>query len=221
MSSYTGIGSRTVSAEEFSFMRNLAWYLGFIDKEWCLRSGGANGSDTAFFKGANDGYSKFKIYIPWNNFNGLLEGMYPSSTDNYIFNASSFENRILEQATDLVKTVVPYWDNLKPAVKKLFLRNMFQVLGESLNEPSKFVLFCSNEKNSKVEGGTSVAINLARELEVPTFNLRYKQIPPFLLERVGDDIKKLNDRLFGMSGKEYDDTVVRINFLNNLRDNAK
>jgi hypothetical protein len=58
---------------------------------------------------------------------------------------------------------------------KLHQRNIHQVLGKDLSKPSSFLLACSNEdRNGDVKGGTRTAWMLAKQLDVPCFNLRDK-----------------------------------------------
>jgi hypothetical protein len=66
---YTGVGSREITSEEFNLIRSIS---NFLSGKFCLRSGKALGSDTAFEVGVSE--SPFpnnkEIYIPWRNFKG-------------------------------------------------------------------------------------------------------------------------------------------------------
>ena len=65
MKIYTGIGSRETPEDILTFFTQVANYLG--ERDFILRSGGANGADLAFEKGCQN--DQKEIYIPWKNFN--------------------------------------------------------------------------------------------------------------------------------------------------------
>lgn len=59
---YTGVGNRDTPHEYLEKMTALA---SLLEKEGCiLRSGGAEGADTAFENGVRSLYNK-EIYLPW------------------------------------------------------------------------------------------------------------------------------------------------------------
>lgn len=65
---YTGVGSREtprdVQAVMYKFAQKMALH-GAV-----LRSGGADGADTAFELGCDKQQGKKEIYLPWQGFNG-------------------------------------------------------------------------------------------------------------------------------------------------------
>lgn len=129
-----------------SFARELE-KLGF-----CLRSGGADGADIAFENGVT--YNK-QIFLPWNGFNGRQEnGM------TYI---------IPEENLEYVKKYHPAAHRLKPGALKLMSRNTNQVLGPDFKTPSEFVLCWT--KDGKSSGGTGQALRIAKDHNIPIFNL--------------------------------------------------
>lgn len=68
---YTGIGNRDTPYEYLEKMTALAFLL---EKEgYILRSGGAEGADTAFENGVRSLYYK-EIYLPWTFFNNKVHG---------------------------------------------------------------------------------------------------------------------------------------------------
>lgn len=171
---FTGIGSRETPEIQLKLMSDLAGSLyksGFI-----LRSGGAEGADTAFehglilaLRGLDFSHPEFltslkassEIYLPFRGFNG---------NQSHLFNVSG-------DALALAATVHPAWVHLKEVVRKLHARNCYQVLGRDLRTPSEFLVCwtkdgCDSEKtrNSKT-GGTGTAIALAERSGVPVFNL--------------------------------------------------
>lgn len=158
---YTGIGSRKTPEEVLRKMTELAEAL--ERKGYTLRSGGANGADSAFEAGA--GLQK-EIFLPWRGFNANTSRLY----------------QIPLAAFDLASTLHPTWAALPQAVQKLHARNTQQVLGETLSAPSLFVVFYAPEKNGVVQGGTATAVKLARSKNIPTFNLLTTQTSDILRE---------------------------------------
>jgi len=155
---YTGIGSRETPLEILNIMEQLG---NIFSTNYILRSGAADGADKAFEKYAN----KKDIYLPWKSFNN-------SNSQLYNISPKAFE----------LASVHPYWNNLKPAVKKLMARNVHQVLGLGLDTPSDF-LICwtpdgasTKEEVNQKTGGTGLAITIADLYNVPVFNLQREDI---------------------------------------------
>ena len=147
---YTGIGSRETPYSILTSFFQIGWYMGA--KEHCLRSGGANGADLYFEKGCNIVQGKKEIYLPWKNFNN-------NSSSLYIYN---------EEVLKLAEYYHPYWKNLSEVSKKFHIRNVCQVLGENLDQPSD-VLICYTKEGREI-GGTSQAIRIAKDYHIPIFN---------------------------------------------------
>lgn len=153
---YTGVGSRQTPAAVCKRMTELAYRLdsaGYI-----LRSGAAEGADTAFEAGAGP---DSEIYLPWRGFN---------------FSTAPFHG-VSDAAFKLAKTVHPRWQALPTAVRALHARNCYQVLGPDLNAPSDFLVCwtpdgCEKEADrTSATGGTGTAIVLARRHNIRVFNL--------------------------------------------------
>ncbi|HET8687460.1 MAG TPA: hypothetical protein VFM18_12470, partial [Methanosarcina sp.] len=53
----------------------------------------------------------------------------------------------------------------------LHTRNMYQVLGKSLNEPSRFLVCYAEPTLHGVKGGTNSAVVLAKRYNVKVYNL--------------------------------------------------
>lgn len=145
---YAGIGSRKTPEKILELMTLAAGQ--FSEEDLILRSGGADGADTAFEIGA---YGAKEIYLPWQGFN----------------NRYSPYNRPSEAAFDLAKQYHPAWENLSQAGQKLMARNCHQVLGQNLDDPVAFIL-CWTPKGSG-SGGTGQAIRLARAYSIPVFDM--------------------------------------------------
>lgn len=157
---YTGVGSRETPLDTLQEMKMLARCLAI--RGYTLRSGGADGADSAFEYGCDQGNGRKEIYLPWYRFNQNKSRLYIIPEDAYA----------------IAETLHERWQYLKAPVRKLHARNVLQVLGQELNEPSQFVL-CWTRGGAQV-GGTATAMRLAVELEIPIVNLWH-----------GDVIKRL------------------------------
>ena len=145
---YTGIGSRSTPENILENMTSYAKRLSLFG--YTLRSGGADGADTAFEKGS----LRNEIYLPWHNFNGR-EG----------------KSSIPIEAFDIAENIHPNWQACRDGARKLHARNIQQVLGKDLETPSEFVVYWAKESNGEVQGGTRTAVELARQHSIPTYNL--------------------------------------------------
>lgn len=179
---YTGIGHRTTPEEYLRKMFEISQEL-FLEG-FTLRSGGAVGADAAFQLGVQqlalkDELDAAEIYIPWESFKteGLVDWW------NIVMSEHQFE-----KCSEIARQIHPCWDRLKYGVKKLHARNVLQVLGHDLNEPSKFVLYFAEEVNYDVRGGTATAVNLAREFGIPTINIQFSNWRD-IFEEVLDELR--------------------------------
>jgi len=151
---YSGIGSRQSPLEVMAEMRVIAMIL--FQNGFTLRSGGADGADTAFEEGAGD---LKEIYLPWQGFNkrdGIVVG-----------------NKF--KARDMAQAIHPYWESLTDGGKKLHTRNICQVLGRDLKTPSKFLICWTPD--GKPSGGSRTAIVCAMEHDIPVYNLKNSKFP--------------------------------------------
>ena len=151
---YTGVGSREVPFDTYQLIVRIATELNELG--YTLRSGGANGCDSAFEAG---GLSNSEIFIPWVGFN------HRSGTQYIVPNLKR------EEAVKITIEVIgkSHWNNLSEGAKKLHTRNAYQVLGKDLNSPSRFLVCYTKE--GKTVGGTATAIKLAEKFKVPVYNL--------------------------------------------------
>jgi hypothetical protein len=141
---YTGVGSRKTPKSILDIMRALAARL--ESAGWTLRSGGADGADSAFESGTN----KKTIY---------------------------YANQATPASMAIAAKFHPAWDRCSDFAKRLHGRNSFQVLGKTLDRPSKF-LVCwtsdgctSHQTRTITTGGTGTAISIADNYGVEIFNL--------------------------------------------------
>lgn len=172
---YAGVGSRKTPKHILKLMFKLAALL--AKRGYILRSGAADGADTAFEMGCNSAGGKKEIWLPWKGFNKHEDtGLYP--------NPGHFAK---------AEIALDHWYNLSQGKKRLHARNVGQILGAHLDVPVDFVLCwtpdgaTTRSECSPKTGGTGTAIKLAFDANIPVINLaRYTDIK--VLEK---DIKKL------------------------------
>ncbi len=162
MASYAGIGSRNAPPDILEMCTTLAERLAKLG--YTLRSGGADGCDSAFEKGARRtlaGARQCEIFLPWRGFNNNLSTLCTPSDEAY----------------EIASIIHPNWNRLREPIKKLVARNMHQILGGELDDPVNFVLCwtCDGATSlsdyTKKTGGTGSAIALASYMNIPVFNL--------------------------------------------------
>lgn len=154
--SFAGVGSRKTPPEVLRLMETIALRLttayGFT-----LRSGGANGADSAFAAGAK----AKEIYLPWPGYNGLKQA------DGVVLVKPTPE------AYEIAKRFHPAWDRLSPGVQALHARNVHVLLGRDLSSPVDFVIAWT--PGGEEVGGTGHALRVARCYNIPIFNLYFKE----------------------------------------------
>lgn len=156
---YAGIGSRETPEDILDLFRNYGSKL--ADLGWILRSGGADGADTAFEEGALKAGGSMEIWLPWDNFNGRSHSQTCILTGGVEYSP----------AEALAEKFHPKWSALKQSGRALMARNSCQVLGRNLDTPVEFVL-CWTPKNRL--GGTGQAIRIAKHYNIPVYNLGIK-----------------------------------------------
>lgn len=160
MKAYAGIGSRRTPSH---ILRNMTTFATHASKHnWVLRSGGADGADLAFERGA----LHKEIFIPWRGFNG---------------SASTLHNP-LPLSFEIAERFHPSWAALSRSVKQLMARNVHQVLGANLDDPVHFVICwtpdgCEEGSNtSSLTGGTGQALRIASYFKIPIYNLKQRKL---------------------------------------------
>ena len=151
---YAGIGARATPAAVLADMTVMAGWLARAG--WHLSSGGADGADTAFAKGAPAGQRT--IWLPWRGYNGH------GGPDCRVLAAA------MAACIDTAAPLHPAWKRCSPAVRKLHARNAAVLLGETLDRPVDAVV-CWSERGEAVTGGTGMAIRIAESRAIPVLNL--------------------------------------------------
>lgn len=146
MDYYAGIGSRQTPAEILEIMTEIAIIL---SSNWTLRSGGAEGADSAFEAGAE----KKQIFLPWRGFNKNPSLFCSPSPD----------------ALRIASKVHPAWDRCSRGARLLHARNTHQILGPNIgvDTPCKVVICWHNGS-----GGTMQAVRIANLNKIPVWNLK-------------------------------------------------
>lgn len=134
---------------------------------WTGRSGGAEGADTAFYRGflqlgRDDG---FELYLPWANFNSIADGRHVALSGPSI------------RAYEIAARYHPAWQHLKRGARALHARNVHQVLGKNLDHPATMIVCWTPDGsctgNGPDTGGTGMALRIAHGMSPSTqvFNL--------------------------------------------------
>lgn len=177
---YTMIGSRNTPSDIMTLMESFAekaCHFGYIG-----RSGGANGADTCLEVGverflvSKDYHNNLKgnyqeIYLPWKDFNGRHSNVSGYYTLPFMTNKGIAEG--------IASEVHPAWERCKQGVKKLHTRNVYQLLGQDLKTPSRFIICWAEPKyldrrSEEVKGGTGTAVKLGVDNGVEIINLYWE-----------------------------------------------
>ena len=147
---YAGIGSRNTPIDILFLMEDIGKFLARCG--YTLFSGHAQGADLAFETGCDRVNGNKKIFIPWAGFNG----------------SDSLYNKVTLKAREIAGKYCRNYAYLPNTTQLLFARNSYQVLGEDLDSPVDFIVCYTPE--GKLKGGTSQAIRIAKDFEIPVFN---------------------------------------------------
>jgi len=167
---YAGIGSRKTPQHILTLMTDIAQVMHAF--HFTLRSGGADGADTAFERGAG---AKKEIFLPWAGYNGRSNGpgifVPPDKPDMF----------------NIAKQFHPAWHRCSPGAQRLHARNVCQILGLDLETPSSLVVCWT--PNGSGSGGTGQALRIAKGYDIPIFDLGFEGI----LDDLEVHIRKLRE----------------------------
>lgn len=176
---YTMVGSRDITPYHYNALRVISRRMNVLG--YVVRSGGADGADTAAYEG---GFPNTEVYLPWEGFNGLTakkgEHVNAKELDNY------------EKAKYMASMFHPAWDSLKDGAKALHTRNVYQVLGFNLDDPSLVLICCAPPNGKSVKGGTATAFEIAKHYKVPTYNIYEKSELRSILSLIGLMMEDIN-----------------------------
>lgn len=152
---YAGIGARATPPEILSLMIRVAFAL--TKREYLLRSDHAIGADSAFEHGAG---RDAQIFLPVAGWRGSASALHPETLGAELWG----------RARSIAAAHHPAFAGLSAFVHALHTRNVFQVLGTSLDSPAEFVLCWTAD--GEASGGTGQALWIAACHGVPVFNLQ-------------------------------------------------
>ena len=156
---YAGIGSRDTPEEVLQVMYSAA--VDFAIKGWTLRSGGAEGADSAFEQGAVEAASVGpgfpEIFLPWPDFSDHAAG------ENVFRSPQPW-------TLDIAQEHHPAWERLTRGGRMLHCRNVHQILGYHRDSKRSSFVLCWT-KDGQATGGTGQAIRLAQHFDIPVYNL--------------------------------------------------
>ena len=164
---YTGVGSRQTPENVLALMTLIADLL--EQQGYVLRSGGAQGADTAFENGVKDQRNK-QIY---------------------------YAEQASPEAMQIASKYHPAWDRCSNYAKKLHGRNAFQVLGFDLDTRSEFLLCwtpdgCIQHSERSIRtGGTGTAISIAEAHGVHVVNLQHQDVYNSMKNWVSANLHKI------------------------------
>jgi len=166
---YTGIGSRKTPNDIMDIMSSVASYLESVGMK--LRSGGADGADTAFERGVSDS-SMMEIYLPWPGFNGRTgDGYVTSYADCHM---------------DMARASHPGWGYLGRGPRALHTRNVAQVIGSNCDTPSQFVICWTPD--GAIRGGSATAIKIAYARSIPVYNIFHERPRSAVLDMIATGV---------------------------------
>jgi hypothetical protein len=178
MKYYAGIGSRETPDHICRIMTNVASAL--EGDGWILRSGAADGADTAFERGVKIMTNK-EIFLPWSGYNARTPGQ------GVYAGFASFD--IGNVAMKVAEHHHPNWAACSQGARKMHSRNVLQIMGPSLEQLSAFVVCWT--PNGSGSGGTGQAIRIANACEVPVFDLGKPDLSAVLNE-IEDFVESYN-----------------------------
>lgn len=161
------IGARDISLKTSNFLSEIGKMI--VEHGNYIASGGANGSDSSFARGANlVDPTKVIIYLPWESYNKEL-----------IVKGNHVTWQIKLEWEEIAARHHPKWANLKDSVRKLMARN-----AGIISRADKVIAYPNI--NSPFGGGTSHSMRVAKEKGIPILDLTEKE---HSLEEVGNWLK--------------------------------
>lgn len=194
-----GIGSRETTPEGKNLLKQAFFELATLYGIGC-RSGGAAGADMACEAGCDLGRGQKQIFLPWEGFMPypkVLGSPKRFSTEPGVFFIQEAE--ALRRATAVAEHFHPGFGTMGQGVKKLMIRNSFQILGPAcLKQSMSNMVVCWAKPTgpTSVAGGTGQAVRIAEALRIPVFNLWHGEPE---LEKMRLLAKQLRDEASGIT----------------------
>jgi hypothetical protein len=175
---YVGAGAHATPPDVLALMTRLARWL--RERGYTLRSGGSPGADAAFEAGCGAGAKE--IYLPVAGFNG-----HPSSlvlTDELFRRITQHDVWQSLRGTLARESPPVALDALPALTRRLYARDVLQVLGPDLLSPAERVIFW---RPSAPPEGTRITLAIAQRVGVATEDLSDPEVAAvwrLLLEEV-------------------------------------
>lgn len=175
----TCIGSRSINFNDEVKIKAISEYL--LDINAWIRSGHAPGADIEFEKRLKN---RTIVYMPWRGFNGRFY------TDKAVYPLDK-GSKLLDESENFLKENHTKYDYLSSdrgrGVKKLFLRNYFQITGTTGVLSNYVICVADLDKNNKEVGGTGYTCKIARSMNIPIINIRQENNIDSIIERINND----------------------------------
>jgi hypothetical protein len=155
---YAGIGSR--STPDHILQRMAEFAVGAAGYGYTLRSGGAHGADSAFHHGVASLSAPAVLYLPWATYN-----------DHHLnrVNGTRYHIGAGPHAMAMAERWHPNWSACSRGARLMHARNCYQILGDKLDSPVRFVVCYT--PGGRAGGGTGQAIRIARYHNIPVIDL--------------------------------------------------
>ena len=201
---YAGVGARATPDAVLAHMREIAERLG--ERGWRLRTGGADGADSAFAAAAPP--DRREVIVPWRGYNGLdARAGDTRAGDTRAGHGSAC--RVLTPAE--IEAMRPHaelhhyaWERCTAKVRDLHARNVAVLLGTDLKQPAHAVVCWT--KDGRDIGGTGLAIRLAQHRGIPVLNLAEMDVRAAMdrLERIAETLDRRNEKQHAVGGRSAD-----------------
>ncbi len=173
---WTGVGSRETPPDILLMMEFIGKLL--TDLGYVMRSGGAEGADTAFYAGCKKS-DKFyeatpEVFLSWDGMTAYGKKWYHDPKEGYL-DAHRYDT--WQAANAIALETRGSWERCGWGGQQHHTRNVFQVIGTDLASPSNFLICWAQPVGKKgyVRGGTATAVKLAIQKHIEVFNLYHAE----------------------------------------------
>ena len=186
---YAGVGARETPEPVLAHMREIAERLG--ERGWRLRTGGADGADSAFAAAAPP--DRREVIVPWSGYNG-----WQGSACRVLTPAE------IGSMHPLAEPHHAAWERCAAKVRDLHARNVAVLLGTDLRQPVQAVVCWT--RDGQDYGGTGMAIRLALQHRIPVLNLAEMDMRAAMdrLDGIAQTLDRRDVKQHAVSGRSTD-----------------
>lgn len=159
---YAGIGSRETPSTILGAFEQLGREL--VSLGGILRSGRADGADTAFERGCVSVNGPSEIFISWYGFPKT-----GSLVNRPAYVLDQLEHAQRQRAFASINVYHPAPDRLSPGARKLMARNYCQIYGPSISSTLTNLVICYTH-DGQPSGGTGQALRMAADAGIAIIN---------------------------------------------------